>query len=581
MAKQAEYLGKGKFSELVFNAKWVANNWAYADTIDLDGRKVKGNWIEYKVSDPSQGLLKYAELFVPDNNTDQIAEIRWLAPHGGRSAPDNVDDIHDPNLTIMALSGISLDLKTFVDKVTSTDASARYSYLVSLMDGAIHIDGGRPGDQDIEVGKGGAAAVNGGGGDDTVWIWQEKDIWVDGGKGSDTLDFGDQAGGTLARTHTGVTIDLSEKTAANPFGGAIHYRHVENVVGWHGAANKLVGDDQDNTLTSGNFGDMLRGKDGDDTIVVDTYSGHGPRNLFADGGQGRDTLVFWSHTGVSNSLDVAHQSNNTGTFADGTFSKFEIYRAQGDSGGFFFRGTDASEEVYGSSTGDAGDSLFGGGGDDLLDGSFGADTLVGGTGNDTFYIDNRADIVKEKPGEGTDTIGTAFFSAGTYTMPTNIENLDVRFGGGSVIGNALDNMIDGNGSEQAIDGKDGDDTIVGGNGADKLTGGMGSDRFVYSDWSDSATSTLWHNVDVITDFSQTENDKIDLSPIDADPTTAGHQQFDFIGSNAFSGAIGELRVTMKNGETIVEASIDDPFHTIEMKIKFDHAPALAESDFIL
>ena len=163
MAKQAEYLDKGKFSELVFNAKWVANNWAYADTIDLDGRKVKGNWIEYKVSDPSQGLLKYAELFVPDNNTDQIAEIRWLAPHGGRSAPDNVDDIHDPNLTIMALSGISLDLKTFVDKVTSTDASARYSYLVSLMDGAIHIDGGRPGDQDIEVGKGGAAAVNGGG----------------------------------------------------------------------------------------------------------------------------------------------------------------------------------------------------------------------------------------------------------------------------------------------------------------------------------------------------------------------------------------------------------------------------------
>ena len=40
----------------------------------------------------------------------------------------------------------------------------------------------------------------------------------------------------------------------------------------------------------------------------------------------------------------------------------------------------------------------------LLDGKIGADTLIGGLGNDSYYVDNLGDITTEAADAGTDVV---------------------------------------------------------------------------------------------------------------------------------------------------------------------------------
>ena len=53
-------------------------------------------------------------------------------------------------------------------------------------------------------------------------------------------------------------------------------------------------------------------------------------------------------------------------------------------------------------------------------------------------------------------------------------------------------------------------------------------------------------MDQILDFAA-GTDKIDLTRIDANTLADGNQAFSWIGSNAFSGTAGELRVYQQNG----------------------------------
>ncbi len=50
----------------------------------------------------------------------------------------------------------------------------------------------------------------------------------------------------------------------------------------------------------------------------------------------------------------------------------------------------------------------------------------------------------------------------------------------------------------------GNDTLDGGGGLDSLTGGTGSDTFVFH------SATAYSNIDVVTDFSTSQNDVLDL-----------------------------------------------------------------------
>ena len=150
--------------------------------------------------------------------------------------------------------------------------------------------------------------------------------------------------------------------------------------------------------------------------------------------------------------------------------------------------------------------------------------------------------------------------AGIDTL-TSIEHLLGSRYGDALTGNALANIF------------------TGGAGLDTLTGQGGADVFRYLDVADSGLAAR----DRIADFSKAEGDKISLGAIDAVSDAVGNQAFSFIGSGAFSGAAGELRVTY-NGTIALLYGDTDGDKQADLFIRVDGTTAaapLAATDFVL
>jgi VCBS repeat-containing protein len=164
------------------------------------------------------------------------------------------------------------------------------------------------------------------------------------------------------------------------------------------------------------------------------------------------------------------------------------------------------EPEPGNTGGGDGGLATGGSGGDVLTGGTGADTLAGGKGDDIYVIDDAADQIDEKPGEGTDQVVTTLdeFSLASYPA---IEKL--RYAGQNDFtgsGNALGNLIEGNGGNDTLDGGIGNDTLkggagddrlIGGTGADSLDGGAGDDTLVIDNAADKAIELANGGTDTI------------------------------------------------------------------------------------
>ena len=122
----------------------------------------------------------------------------------------------------------------------------------------------------------------------------------------------------------------------------------------------------------------------------------------------------------------------------------------------------------------------------------GADTMIGGGGDDTYVINNVGDVVTEAAGAGNDTANVLINS---YTLATNVEVLNfIGTGAFSGTGNALANVMTGGAGADTLNGAGGDDRLIGGAGADTLIGGAGNDIFVLAKGD--------ANGDLIADFSR-------------------------------------------------------------------------------
>ncbi|SFL30624.1 hypothetical protein SAMN04488125_112117 [Methylorubrum salsuginis] len=115
------------------------------------------------------------------------------------------------------------------------------------------------------------------------------------------------------------------------------------------------------------------------------------------------------------------------------------------------------------------DTLIGSKFDDILDGFGGGDTMKGGAGNDTYFVDSSADTVIEIVGGGTlDTVKARV----SYTLQAKqeIEALSAADAKGTaklaLTGNEFANTITGNAGDNRIDGRAGADVMKGLAGSD-------------------------------------------------------------------------------------------------------------------
>jgi Ca2+-binding RTX toxin-like protein len=356
---------------------------------------------------------------------------------------------------------------------------------------------------DIITGGLGVDLIDGGAGDDVITAgWGDDDLT--GGAGADTfkyLTYLDSMYDESIQSYADLIhdfqtgVDKIDLTALNVVSFTIKQEvqgimlrvqtpegHLDvRVYGWVTASDLIL---------SGPLGEI--GTAGDDTFLgtenVDRMSGglgddsYWARNI-ADGvvekpGEGFDTVAaYGQYTLPANVEKLVMILGGTGT---------------GNDGANILLGADTTDAVFGT----YGDTLWGLAGDDTIDGRGGADTMLGGLGNDSYWVDNLGDWVVEKGGEGFDTVASSV----DFTLDLNIEKLNLVGAAVNGTGNAEANILVGNGLANVLTALGGDDTLDGGAGGDRMVGGLGDDAYWIDDFSDLVVEKVAQGFDTVASY---------------------------------------------------------------------------------
>ena len=132
--------------------------------------------------------------------------------------------------------------------------------------------------------------------------------------------------------------------------------------------------------------------------------------------------------------------------------------------------------------------------------------MIGGPGNDTYFVENTGDVVYEKLNEGTDTVSSRL----TYILPANVENL-ILTGTAAIngTGNSAANVITGNSAANKLNGLAGNDILNGANGNDLLNGGAGTNTLTGGLGNDIFRFTTKVHADTVADYN-VANDTVQL-----------------------------------------------------------------------
>lgn len=302
-------------------------------------------------------------------------------------------------------------------------------------------------------GKGGADTLVGKGGDDT-YVVRDRLSTITDSSGMDTVDV----------MFSGYTLgDGIEKLVLMGTVAAGRGNGLDNTLTGNAAANKLWG-------LGG--ADILMGMAGADTM----YGGAGDDKYYVDSAS--DLVVEAANGGIDTVLTTISYT----------------LPAQVE----WVAVADGAADVTGNSLANR---IWGGAYGGVLDGRGGADTMIGGIGNDIYIVAQAGDVVGESfEGGGIDEIRSS--RNFDLAINSNVENLTLT-GTGNIngSGNALVNIITGNAGNNTLTSVGGDtlhgdagsdklygsgavDVLDGGQGADTMSGGFDADTYYVDDPND-------------------------------------------------------------------------------------------------
>ena len=265
------------------------------------------------------------------------------------------------------------------------------------------------------------------------------------------------------------SISVASAKAGNVVQTSVSYALGANLLNLTATGNSAV------SLTANSLAVKLTANNGNDTLI----SGTGIDTLVA--GAGTDTFV------VNNSSDVVTAASP----AAGDLVQSSVnYTLASTLQALASVGT-TSIKLTGNALADVitANAL----GDTLVAGS-GLATLVGGAGNDTFVIDNAADVIQSAAGVGTDTEQTTV----SATLAANVLNLT---GMGStaitLTGNALNGTLTANSAADTLVAGSGNQALMSGGGINTLIGGSGTDLFFIGNSADTITVATLNPADLV------------------------------------------------------------------------------------
>jgi Ca2+-binding RTX toxin-like protein len=210
-------------------------------------------------------------------------------------------------------------------------------------------------------------------------------------------------------------------------------------------------------------------------------------------------------------------------------------------------------------------TLYGGTGDDTLDGAGGADILLGGAGNDIYIVDVVGDQIQELAGGGTDIVRASL----NWTLAANVETLELVGFGLSGTGNTGDNSILGTtGNDQlfglaGIDilaGGKGDDLLDGGTGADDMTGGDGNDNYRVDDLGDLIHEAVGGGTDTVeASIDWTLTDGLESLVL----TGSARNGVGNAGKNSLTGTSGDDRLDGAAGADTLTGGLGDDSYVVD------------------